>query len=78
MARHGTLTRYDAGCSCERCRAAQARYRRAWRRRHTTRPFAPVIWICDLCRTLNGRDRRRCRACGLYRLGRRGVTTLAQ
>lgn len=33
LAAHGTRARYQRGCRCGECRAAQATYKRAWNRR---------------------------------------------
>lgn len=74
---HGTLARYRKGCSCSRCRAANAEYSRPYVAAYFARRKAAGKYQCSTC----GETRRRlfapsmvhlCREChAQYRRARR-------
>ena len=41
--RHGTVSLYNQGCRCDKCRAGKAAYSRAWRNRNGCAPWGNIV-----------------------------------
>ena len=47
-ANHGTRWRYETGCRCDDCRAAQASYQRRYRQRRANGETRPPVVVAEL------------------------------
>lgn len=67
LRKHGTTSKYNAGCRCKKCRTANAEYKLDWRMRRRRNG------LCETCHRKNRRRNRfgarlgRCAWCAAMR-----------